>query len=220
VGNYLLAAALALALPAAAADVEGTVHLRSANGELALSGQPVVVYLTGFSQPPLPGSPIISQKNKAFVPSLRVIVAGQSVQFTNDDPVVHNVFSTSAARKFDLGKPGPGQTRDVTFPTPGLVDVYCNIHEAMFANILVLPNRAFALVDESGHFVIHDVPPGRYPLHAWGRTIEPFELEVTVAEGKGTPVDLVLSPRVFNPTHLDKFGNPYRARPGYVDGAQ
>ncbi len=138
------------------------------------------------------------------------------MQFTNDDPVVHNVFSTSAARAFDLGKPGPGQTREVSFPTPGLVDVYCNIHETMFANVLVLPNRAFALVDEHGHFVIHDVPPGHYPLHAWGRTVEPFETEVTVGENKPTkPLELALNPRVFNPTHLDKFGRPYRARAGY-----
>ncbi len=218
-GHYLLAAflAVALGLPAAAADVEGSIRVRSTNSAPMAEGQPVVVYLTGFRQPPLPGSsPIISQKNKVFIPSLRVIVAGQSVQFTNDDPVVHNVFSTSAARAFDLGKPGPQQTREVAFPTPGLVDVYCNIHEAMFANVLVLPNRAFALVDEHGHFVIRDVPPGRYPLHAWGRNIEPFETEVTVGDGKSAPLDLVLSPRVFNPTHLDKFGRPYRARPGYV----
>lgn len=218
-GHHLLAGglALALSLPAAAADVEGTVRVRATDGAALLAGQPIVVYLTGFRQPPLPGSsPVISQKNKTFIPSLRVIVAGQSVQFTNDDPVVHNVFSTSAARSFDLGKPGPQQTREVSFPTPGLVDVYCNIHEAMFANVLVLPNRAFALVDEQGHFVIRDVPPGHYPLHAWGRNIETFETEVTVAEGKPVVVEVVLSPRVFNPTHLDKFGRPYRARPGYV----
>jgi hypothetical protein len=217
VGHYFLTAALGLALsfPALAADVQGSVRLRSSTNEAGAGGQPIVVYLTGFRQPPLPGSPVISQKDKVFVPSLRVIVAGQSVQFTNDDPVVHNVFSTSAARNFDLGKPGPQQTREVTFPTPGLVDVYCNIHEAMFANVLVLPNRAFALVDEKGYFLIHDVPPGHYPLHAWGRNIEPFELDVMVVEGKPTVVELVLTPRAFNPTHLDKFGRPYRARTGY-----
>ncbi|MGO9064743.1 MAG: hypothetical protein ACLQIH_08410 [Myxococcaceae bacterium] len=215
-GHYLLAALLgvAVAVPAAAADVAGSVRFE-ANEPLA-SAQPIVVYLTGFRQPPPAGSPVISQKNKTFVPSLRVIVAGQSVQFTNDDPVVHNVFSTSSARSFDLGKPGPQQTREVSFPTPGLVDVYCNIHEAMFANVLVLPNRAFALVDEQGHFVIHDVSPGRYPLHVWGRNIEPFETEVSVGEANSPPVELVLHPRVFNPTHLDKFGRPYRARAGYA----
>jgi hypothetical protein len=217
VGNHLLAAcaALGVALPAGAADVDGRVRVQAADGGQIAGGQPIVVYLTGFRQPPPPEVPVIAQKDKTFIPSLRVVVAGQSVQFTNDDPVVHNVFSTSAARTFDLGKPGPQQAREVTFPTPGLVDVYCNIHETMFANVLVLPNRAFALVDDKGSFVIRDVPPGRYPLHAWGRSIEPFEVEVTVAAGKPASVELVLHPRVFNPIHLDKFGRPYRARPGY-----
>ena len=205
-----------LALPAAASDVEGSVQLRTATGEAVPVGQPIVVYLTGFRQPPPPESPVIAQRDKTFIPNLRIIVAGQSVQFTNDDPVVHNVFSTSTARNFDLGKPGPQQTREVNFPTPGLVDVYCNIHETMFANVLVLPNRAFALVDEKGHFLIRDVPPGRYPIHAWGRNIEPFESEVTVVAGKPASLLLTVSPRVFNPAHLDKFGRPYRARPGYT----
>lgn len=217
-GHHLLAACLVLglALPAAAADVEGSVRLKTATGEQVPAGQPIVVYLTGFKQPPPADSPVISQKDKTFVPNLRIIVAGQSVQFTNDDPVVHNVFSTSTARSFDLGKPGPHQTREVNFPTPGLVDVYCNIHETMFASVLVLPNRAHAVVDEQGRFVIRDVPPGRYPIHAWGRNIEPFESEVTVVAGKPSPVTLTVNPRVFSPAHLDKFGRPYRARSGYT----
>jgi len=129
---------------------------------------------------------------------------------------VHNVFSTSTARTFDLGQPGPHETRTVNFSTPGLVDVFCNIHEQMYANVLVLPNRAFARVGADGKFVIHDVPPGKHPLHAWGRQIEPYEMEVIVAEGQPTEVQLILRPRFFNPAHLDKFGRTYRKRAGYA----
>jgi plastocyanin len=204
-----------LASVASAAEVRGQVRLRGVDGGPGGDRQPVVVYLTGFRQPAPPEVPVIAQKDKTFLPNLRVIVAGQSVVFTNDDPVVHNVFSTSAARTFDLGKPGPQQSREVNFPTPGLVDVFCNIHEAMFASVLVLPNRAFAMVAASGQFVIRDVPPGRYPLHVWGRHIEPYEVEVTVGPEPATVVDLTVEPRAFNPAHLDKFGRPYRQRPGY-----
>jgi hypothetical protein len=215
VGRRALAFLVALeASGALGAEVQGRVHLDAGDGR-GTGGQPVVVYLTGFKQPPPVDSPAIAQKNKTFVPDLRVIVAGQSVQFTNDDPVVHNVFSTSTARPFDLGKPGPQQTREVAFPSPGLVDVFCNIHEAMFASVLVLPNRAFALAEPDGHFVIRDVPPGRYPLHAWGRHIEPFETEVVVTAEAPTIVDVPVRPRLFNPAHLDKFGRAYRKRPGY-----
>ena len=207
---------LLLAAAAAGGEVRGTVIVTAPDGGVETpASQPIVVYLTGFKQPPLPDSPVVSQKDKTFIPDLRVVVAGQSVQFTNDDPFVHNVFSTSTARKFDLGQPGPHETRTVSFPTPGLVDVFCNIHEQMYANVLVLPNRAFARVAPDGTFVIRDVPPGRHPLHAWGRQTEPFEIEVVVTEGQPTEVQLVLRPRLFNPAHLDKFGRAYKNRPGY-----
>ena len=207
---------LLIAAAAAGGEVRGTVVVAATDGGVeAPVPQPIVVYLTGFKQPALSDSPVVSQKDKTFIPDLRVIVAGQSVQFTNDDPFVHNVFSTSAARMFDLGQPGPHETRTVKFDTPGLVDVFCNIHEQMYANILVLPNRAFARVASDGTFVIRDVPPGRHPLHAWGRQTEPFEMEVVVAEGQPAQVQLVLRPRLFNPAHLDKFGRAYKKRPGY-----
>ena len=217
-GHRALIGSVVLLVAAAAAggEIRGTVVVSAADGGVEVtSPQPIVVYLTGFRQPPLPEASVVSQKDKTFIPDLKVIVAGQSVQFTNDDPFVHNVFSTSTARPFDLGQPGPHETRTVSFPTPGLVDVFCNIHEQMYANVLVLPNRAFASVGPDGTFVIRDVPAGRHPLHAWGRQTEPFEMEVVVAEGQPSAVQLVLRPRLFNPAHLDKFGRAYKKRPGY-----
>jgi len=212
----ILAVVLLLAAAAAGGEIRGRVIVSAPDGGVtATPPQPIVVYLTGFRQPPFPDSPAVSQKDKTFLPDLQVVVAGQAVQFTNDDPFVHNVFSTSTARKFDLGQPGPHETRMVSFPDPGLVDVFCNIHEQMFANVLVLPNRAFARVGPDGSFVIRDVPAGKHPLHAWGRQTEPFEMEVVVGEGQPTEVQLELRPRLFNPGHLDKFGRAYRKRPGY-----
>jgi plastocyanin len=205
-------------------EVRGTVHVLSPEpdaGQPAQAAQslgaeePIVVYLTGFRQPPADDTPVIAQKNKTFAPNLRVIVAGQSIQFTNDDKVVHNVFSTSKARPFDIGKPRVGETRSVKFPNPGLVDVYCNIHETMSATVLVLPNQAFNVADAEGRFTIKNVPPGHYPLYVWGPHIEPFQTEVTVPAGKAPALDLVVTPRLFTPAHLDKYGLPYRDRKGY-----
>ena len=97
---------LLLAAAAAGGEIRGTVQIRAADGGVEpTADMPIVVYLTGFRQPPPPDTPVISQKDKNFVPDVQVVVAGQSVQFTNDDPWVHNVFSTSTARPFDLGQP-------------------------------------------------------------------------------------------------------------------
>ena len=215
--HALIAIALFAGAPLAAngGEVMGTLRVRRATEEPSAPPAPVVVYVTGFQQPPPDASPLITQLDKTFRPSLLAIVAGQSVRFANDDVVVHNVFSTSKARPFDLGKPGPGQTRAVRFSTPGLVNVYCNIHEAMWANVLVLPNRAFAFVDESGSFVLRGVPPGTYPLHAWGPRIAPVEAMVVVRPDMPAQVELVAEARELNPTHPDKFGRTYRDRRGY-----
>lgn len=217
--HALVALALWVGAPltAAGGEVIGTLQVRGESGEPSAPPAPVVVYVTGFRQPPPDASPLITQQDKTFLPSVRVIVAGQSVRFANDDVVVHNVFSTSKARPFDLGKPGPGQTRAVRFTTPGLVHVYCNIHEAMWANVLVLPNRAFAFVDEAGRFVLRDVPPGTYPIHAWGPRIAPVEATVVVRPDAPARVELVAERRAFNPAHLDKFGREYRDRRGGYD---
>jgi hypothetical protein len=171
--------------------------------------------LTGFNQPPPGETPRISQKNKIFVPDVLPIVVGQSVEFTNDDKIIHNVFSTSKARTFDLGKPRAGESRTVKFPQTGLVDVYCDIHEQMVATILVLPNRAFALTHPDGRFLLGGVPPGHYLLFAWNRHSEPARVEVDVKAGETTQVALTLIETKFDTKHLGKYGQPYRDRPDY-----
>jgi hypothetical protein len=63
----------------------------------------VVVYLTGYTEPPPAEVAKMSQRKKAFIPAVLPIVAGQKVEFENQDVVLHNVFSRSVARMFDAG---------------------------------------------------------------------------------------------------------------------
>ena len=85
----------------------------------------------------------------------------------NDDTIFHNVFSLSKTRPFDLDIYKPGDSKSVTFNTPGLVKVYCNIHPKMMANIIVLANPYFAVTNRMGFFVIPNVPEGEYRLRTW-----------------------------------------------------
>ena len=223
-GSRTLVASLALfcfATSAAAADgtVEGTVRVvtRGENGQTApkADASGVVLYITGFSQPPPPEKPRIAQRNKTFIPDVLPIVVGQTVEFTNEDKLIHNVFSTSKARPFDLGKPRVGESREVDFGRTGVVDIYCDIHEEMVASILVLPNRAFAVTGPDGKFVLRSVPAGRYPLFAWSRRIEPVRVEVDVKPGEVTSVALEVTESKFDTKHLGKFGQAYRKQPIY-----
>lgn len=115
-----------------------------------------------------PGSrPRLEQRGQQFVPRVLAVAAGTTVDFPNQDPIYHNVFSLSPARRFDLGKYPQGKTRPVRFDTPGLVNVYCDIHSDMEAFVLVVPHGAFARPSASGTFELPDLPAGRYIVKAW-----------------------------------------------------
>ena len=63
--------------------------------------------------------------------------AGDVVRFTNDDEFLHQIFVTSGSFKFDSAEQPPGQTIEVTFPTPGTYAVRCHIHPKMLLSVLV-----------------------------------------------------------------------------------
>src|SRR5437867_8492491 len=57
--------------------------------------------------------PRLAQKDQCFVPRVIVIATGSKVDFPNQDPIYHNVFSFSPTRRFDLGKYPRGNSRQV-----------------------------------------------------------------------------------------------------------
>jgi plastocyanin len=73
----------------------------------------------------------VGQKDKQFSMSSLKIKAGDTVNFVNQDPFFHNVFSLSDAKTFDLGSYPQGQGRKMTFNEPGVVEVECAIHSQM-----------------------------------------------------------------------------------------
>jgi len=149
----------------------------------------VAVYLEG--QSPGPEKPVrveLEQIGQRFEPQLVVIPIGSSVSFPNADPIFHNVFSLSGAKKFDLGYYPAGQTRIVKFDEPGVVQVYCHLHPNMYAAIVVVPTTWYAKPDADGTFAFHDVPPGTYHLVAWHMNAGFFRTEVRVAPAGETGV--------------------------------
>ncbi len=126
--------------------------------------------------------PVLAQEGQAFVPRVIAVPVGGCVDFPNRDPIYHNVFSLSPARRFDLGRYPRGQSRTVCFPKAGLVNVYCEIHSNMEAFILVVPNHAFTRPAQDGSFALEGVPPGHYVLHAWHPDLREVVKPVDVPE--------------------------------------
>jgi len=109
----------------------------------------------------------MDQLEQHFIPRILVVPAGQSVEFVNSDNVFHNIFSYSPPKKFDLGRYPKGHSRSVTFVKPGEVQVYCDIHSDMRADIIVVPNALWSLVGRSGRYRIDRVPAGAHTLKVW-----------------------------------------------------
>lgn len=155
---------------------------------------PPVVLLRGRIGPlPAPATDaVMAQHDTAFVPALLVIPVGTTVRFPNQDPFFHNVFSYSVGGRFDLGRYPMGEAKDVTFDRPGIVKVYCEVHESMRSAIVVTENRWWARPDEDGRFRLEGVPAGTYTLVAWQADRGEVEQEVVVPAGGVVRVEVGL----------------------------
>jgi plastocyanin len=177
----------------------------------AATGAEVVIYITGPKDlGEKDDSSTIRQKGRAFVPDLVAVTQGGKISFPNDDSILHNVFSQSEPRTFDLGSFKKGDSKTKDFPKPGVVDVYCNIHPEMAATILVVPNKFHARTNAGGSYTISDVPPGDWTLFAFTRRAQkPVSQKIHVDAGGQTKVDLALT-RGEEPDHLNKYGEKYK----------
>ena len=194
----------------AVVEREGTdrTDLRTAVVYLEPRGREV---LTGGR--PTPRDATIAMTNREFVPHVRVILAGGTVSFPNQDPFSHNVFSNAEAGPFDLGLYRRGASRVANFRRPGIYPVYCNIHSRMVSFVIAVPSTLVAMVAADGRFTFADVPPGAYLLHAWHeRAGARVTHEIVVPAGGLTGQRVVLDTRAYVPgPHLNKFGLPYAA---------
>lgn len=194
-----------LALPAAADSIKGNVTVKGLR-----SPADILVYLSKApgAGSTLPGKPfVMDQRNLSFLPHLLPVPVGATVQFPNNDKVDHNVFSLSRSQAFNLGSYTPGEVKTVTFDTPGIVELRCDVHAEMLAYIVVLENPYFAVTDENGSFQLPDpgflraagiadvapLPPGRYLVKTWHAKLKSARQAVEVSAGAAAPVALDLT---------------------------
>ena len=186
----LLAAILLACLPGAAlADsgaVTGRVVLQVEGVPLEELG-PTVVFLDGVSgslsfEAPR-GRIQMHQKNAQFEPRFLAVPAGQTLEMPNDDAIFHNVFSFSKPNDFDLGLYPGGESRSVRLTHPGVVNIYCSIHESMTATVFVSPSPWLTVAKPTGEFELRGVPPGRYRLRVWNERLPETDQVIEVVAG-------------------------------------
>lgn len=151
----------------------------------------------------------VAQKNRQFRPRWLVVQRGTTVTFPNEDSTYHNVFAKDPSATFDLGIYRKGDDpKSYTFTKAGLIDIFCNMHAKMRAEVLVVPNHIYTKVRPDGSFKLSRVPPGRRKIVAWGPGAEMVSKFVNVGAGKTTSLSLSLRPRK-RKQHTNKNGQPY-----------
>ena len=164
---YFLAAGLTYCVglqPLAAQSVSGHV-------EAPAQVKQLVVYLQaeGAVKPnPVEKIQVVSQKDTAFHSPLTVIVAGDKVQWSNDEDkeIDHNIFSLSPLTSFDLGLGEKGSKLEHVFKNTGVVNYYCSVHKNMEGKIIILPDRYYQVLEQPGDFFIDSLPEGNWTLNA------------------------------------------------------
>jgi plastocyanin len=202
-----------------AAPLKGTVTFLTKRGQKPVANE-TLVWLDPAGKNVLKkaAAPFtMTTRSKTFTPHVLAVPAGSTIAFPNEDPISHNLFSLTPGYTFDLGlyRKGPGKTHK--FDTPGMVNVYCNIHPNMSAVVHVMSTPYFGFADAAGAYAF-DVPAGKYRLTAWnelGGTVT-SDVEVKADGTVAGATALTLDSRNFRfAQHTNKFGKTYKAPKDY-----
>lgn len=198
---------------ALAGAVTGRVGVLDKGGKPAGDLQDTVVWVDDIKAKPKapPARATITMKGKAFVPRVTVIPIGATVDFPNQDPILHNVFSVSGENRFDLDLYKRPKSGSWVFQNPGIVRVYCNIHPQMNAVVMVRDNPFFTKAGTDGSFRLEGVPAGKHVLKAWHERGGESSTEVIVPAGEGqVSAELQLDASKFKKApHKRKDGTDY-----------
>ena len=131
----------------------------------------VVVYAISTESKTVPAIPTdavtIAQDHQQFSPYVTAVRTGTAVRFPNYDHIEHHVKSFSPAKEFEIKVYDSGTPPPVLFDKPGIVVVYCLLHEWMRAYVLVLETNYFGKTDASGTASISGLKEGSYEIRAW-----------------------------------------------------
>lgn len=133
----------------------------------------------------------LDQKGCAYTPHVQGIMAGQTLEISNSDPVNHNVHAESRVNPpWNESEPPRAETRNKQFMDQEvLIPITCSVHPWMRSYVGVVAHPFFAVTGEDGSFSLKGVPPGTYQLEAVHERFGRKQMSVTVAPRQSAVVD-------------------------------
>ena len=131
-------------------------------------------------------SAAISQRGKAFVPSVLVVPRGTPVSFPNEDTVRHHVYSFSEPKRFELKLYIGTPPTPVVFDRAGVVVLGCNIHDDMLAWVVVTDTPYYGRTDAEGKVTLTQLPAGDFQLRVWHQRLKEGQQVYSQAQKVGS----------------------------------
>lgn len=142
----------------------------------------------------------LSNSGCAFDPPILAVTVGGTLLIDNQDDVLHNThlnFQRGATSRtvgnWALSRKGVEITADRPLRRAGMIEVECDAHSWMHAQIRVFDHPFFDVSDASGSFRIENVPAGTHTLKLWHELLGELVREVTIEADATATVELAFS---------------------------
>jgi len=122
----------------------------------------------------------IDQNDLQFFPKHTVVPVGSTVDFSNQDVEVHNIYSKSISNQFNLGAMSSGMVKTISLLQPGPIVLRCNLHKGMVGTIFVVPNGYYTQPNKQGDFKFKEVKSAGYIMQAWAPHLAPEDVETNL----------------------------------------
>ena len=193
--------------------VSGQVSMVERPGEQTEDLGNTVIYLeapAGTKIKPQPTNEAMALQSRQFSPHIRVVPPGSKVEFSNQDPFSHNVFSKAPQGPFDTDVFGRGKKKSTVVKEAGVYPLYCNVHPRMTAFLVAVNTPYFAQSGADGRFTIGNVPAGTYVLHVWHERAAGQTATIVVGSGGVGSLKYQLDARNYKYVqHKNKNGKDY-----------
>ena len=176
-------------------DLLSQAEVVSENGEVRYVFVSIKNPPEGVEYPVPEEAAVLNQQGCRYVPHMMGLRAGQTLDITNSDELLHNVRSFSRInRSFNIAQPKIGVRQKIFKMAESAIKIKCDIHPWMTTWLFSMNHPFYATTDASGNFTIEGLPAGKYTLEAWHEKYGTLELEVDASTGSVDGANFAFAP--------------------------